>query len=452
MTWLAVVLALLGPQRIAVLELRNPAALPSQSSAYLTDRVRAAALTLPPERYFVLTRENLVEHLPPDVDLATCEGDCEIETGRNVGADFVVSGEVLVLGGELRVALKLYDTKSGRLLASETAASARVSTLDEPLQVAARGLLSQLDPATPSVGEAAHRARVAAAADLATAWLKLAPGQLWMGSPQHEPGRDVDELRHRVETKRELAVKSTEVTQGEWRKLMGTSPSYFTGCGDHCPVERVNWFEAVQYLNRLSRSERRDACYELWDCKGTPGGSCGDNTECAGDYVCRGFRSKGDRCRGYRLPTEAEWERLARAGTETAVYSGELRVRARYDAPAVHTIAWYGGNSGAAYAGAIKCPHAPAKCGTQPVGGRRPNTAGVHDALGNVHEWVGDWYGAYRTREETAPVGPWKGTERVFRGGSWRSPAVGVRAAVRGRAKPAWRSYTVGFRAVRTLR
>ena len=67
MTWFAVVLALLGPQRIAVLELRSPAALKAHEAAYITDRIRAAALTLPPERYFVLTRENLIEHLPPGV-------------------------------------------------------------------------------------------------------------------------------------------------------------------------------------------------------------------------------------------------------------------------------------------------------------------------------------------------------------------------------------------------
>jgi formylglycine-generating enzyme required for sulfatase activity len=168
--------------------------------------------------------------------------------------------------------------------------------------------------------------------------------------------------------------------------------------------------------------------------------------------VCRGFRSKGLLCRGYRLPTEAEWERLARGGTETAVFSGELRLRGRFDAPALHTIAWYGGNSGAAYAGAVPCPNAPSKCGTQPVAGRRPNVFGVHDALGNVAEWVGDWYGPYRPREEYDPVGPWKGTERVYRGGSWHSPVVGARAAVRGRVSPAWRSYTLGFRAVRTLK
>ena len=144
MTALAVLVCLLAPQRIAVLELRNPASLPAHETAYLTDRVRAAALQLPHERFFVLTRENLVEHLPPGVDLAACEGACEVETGRNVGADYVLTGEVIRFGDSLRVLMKLHDTKAGRLLGNERASGPRVTALESPVEKSAAQLFSKL--------------------------------------------------------------------------------------------------------------------------------------------------------------------------------------------------------------------------------------------------------------------------------------------------------------------
>ncbi|MBU0554118.1 hypothetical protein KKF91_12290 [Myxococcota bacterium] len=131
--------------RIAILELSNEAQLRPQEVSYLTDLIREEALArLPRRRYFVMTRENLLEQLPPGADLAACEGACEVETGRNVGADFVISGRVLRFGEALRVALKLHETKRGALLSAGRASGASVTALEGATVEASRTLLGPL--------------------------------------------------------------------------------------------------------------------------------------------------------------------------------------------------------------------------------------------------------------------------------------------------------------------
>ncbi|MFN3197692.1 MAG: hypothetical protein ACE366_04650 [Bradymonadia bacterium] len=152
--WLALLLlcsvAEARPARIVVLELTLQKGTPVEAGPYLTDVIRAQALTLPPDRYFVLTRENLLEALPPGVDLAACEGACEVETGRNVGADYVVSGEIIALGGSLKVALKLLRTSDGRLLGAQHTSAANVEGLEAAIKSGATMLLSHLSSAQRS--------------------------------------------------------------------------------------------------------------------------------------------------------------------------------------------------------------------------------------------------------------------------------------------------------------
>jgi len=119
------------------------------------------------------------------------------------------------------------------------------------------------------------------------------------------------------------------------------------------------------------------------------------------------------------LPTEAEWEYAARAGTSGIRY-GEL-----------DAIAWYIGNSGSR---------------TRPVKQKQPNAWGLYDMMGNVWEWCGDWYGDYPNGAVTDPVGPTSGSYRVCRGGSWFYSARGVRSAKRVRNEPAFRMNFLGFR------
>ena len=143
-------LASAAPAKIAVLELRNDSKIKSQEVAYLTDLVRSAALTLPAGAFLVMTRENILEFLPPGTSLAECQGACEVETGRNVGAAIVATGHVIRFGRSLKVTLKIYETKSGKLLGSEIASADTIDTLEKPVQNAAKRLFTRLSPPPPN--------------------------------------------------------------------------------------------------------------------------------------------------------------------------------------------------------------------------------------------------------------------------------------------------------------
>jgi formylglycine-generating enzyme required for sulfatase activity len=414
-------------KRVVVLALHNPAKLTPQEVGYITDLVRSTATALPPARFQVLTRENLVQLLGPGMDLAeACAGDCEIETGRRIGADYLVTGEVVRFGEALRVVLNLYDTRTAALLVSTRASARVIAGLERTVQEAGRALFARLAPAGARAEQPVDAGR----------YVRIEPGEFMAGSPANEPGRRRHEARNHVRIGRAYLMKSTEVTQGEWRALMGTDPSRFDGCGHDCPVERVNWFDAVAWLNAASAAEGLTACYAAKGCKGTPG---------AGDYVCAQVRSVGG-CDGYRLPTRAEWGYAARAGAKGALPSGAMRRLGRYNAPELDRFAWYGGNSAVTYPGGAPCggwverQYPADRCGPHPVGRKAANAWGLLDMLGNVAEWT-----------ETGTGGGASGV-RWHRGGAWRSPAAAARLAAMAQAAPTLRDAAVGFRPVRTAR
>jgi hypothetical protein len=195
---------------------------------------------------------------------------------------------------------------------------------------------------------------------------------------------------HTVTLTQPFLMQKTEVTQGQWRAVMGENPSYFSDCGGLCPVERVNWDDIQLFLAALNDMD--------------PG-------------------------KDYRLPTEAEWEYAARAGT-TGDYGGT---------GVLDDMGWYSGNS--AVDGVRQ---------THPVALKLPNDWGLYDMHGNVSEWVQDWYGLYTAGSKTDPTGPETGSYRVVRGGSWIFYAVVARSAFRYDVSPGYRLYYIGFRLART--
>jgi formylglycine-generating enzyme required for sulfatase activity len=243
--------------------------------------------------------------------------------------------------------------------------------------------------------------------DVPAGFVCIEAGTFMMGSPPDEQGRNQNELQHRVTLTHAFLLQATEVTQGEYAALMGSNPSHFLSCGASCPVERVTWYDAIAYANALSRAQGLPACYDA------SGGVIGGATV----YDCV----------GYRLPTEAEWEYAARAGTNSATYQGELTGDSHNSmAPqrSLDAIAWWKGNSGER---------------THPVGTREPNAWGLHDMLGNVAEWSHDWYGGF-SGPETDPTGQASGEiadyRRVLRGGAWSFWAENVRSPWRGMHAP----------------
>ncbi len=241
----------------------------------------------------------------------------------------------------------------------------------------------------------------------------IPPGSFMMGSPSGESGRDGDEKQHRVSLTRGYYMQTTEVTQGQWKRVMGSNPSHFKNCGSNCPVENVSWEDCQKFIRKLNGSE------------GT---------------------------RKYRLPTEAEWEYAARAGTSTAIYTGDLKIIGKNNGPALDPIAWYGGNSCVDYSDGYDCSgwdekqFSCGKCGTHPVAGKKPNSFGLYDMIGNVWEWCQDWKGDYPSGSVTDPTGPSSGSRRVVRGGGWNSHARLCRSANRNRFTPGYRFNALGFR------
>jgi formylglycine-generating enzyme required for sulfatase activity len=258
--------------------------------------------------------------------------------------------------------------------------------------------------------------------------LVLVPaGQFMMGVPEGEPdANDNEKPQHRVRITKPFYLGAHEVTQREYRGMMGANPSICSTTGpvpdafrgqntDSYPVENISWFDAVSFCNKLSEKDRLTLCYTI----------DGERVE---------LRAGS----GYRLPTEAEWEYACRAGTETPFAFGPRL------SP---TDANFDGNE--TYNGSSK---GQSLVRSTTVGSYRPNAFGLYDMHGNVFEWCWDGYdaNAYAGSSGVDPVvAPSGAAERVYRGGAWGGPPQYARSAVRGWHAPTSPSGYLGFRVAR---
>jgi len=193
---------------------------------------------------------------------------------------------------------------------------------------------------------------------------------------------------HPVILTRAFWIRSTEVTQVEFTYRLGLQYDRFPLCGPTCPADRVFWEWAAYYCNLISEEEGLPTCYRCVVVDGDIG--CLPSEQWLTPYDCP----------GYRLPTEAEWEYAARAGSPHANYALDW-------GGSLDEIAWYDGNSGGT---------------THPIGMKVPNALGLYDMLGNVYEWCADG-GGHDYSEDPAidPYFPIQGDHCLFRGGEYSS-------------------------------
>lgn len=207
-------------------------------------------------------------------------------------------------------------------------------------------------------------------------------GTFRMGATSEQGSEISDEKPVHSVTLSGYYIGKTEVTQALWQAVMGSNPSYFEG--DDLPVEQVSWDDCQEFIRKLNSLT-------------------GQN---------------------FRLPTEAEWEFACRGGNNSRgyKYSGSNYI---------DNVAWYDGNSGDK---------------THPVATKSPNELGIYDMSGNVWEWCADWYGDYSSGRQTNPKGPYGGSYRVHRGGSWINYARYCRSSNRNIHYPTYRNNRLGLR------
>ena len=255
-------------------------------------------------------------------------------------------------------------------------------------------------------------------------FVRIEAGTFMMGVQEGRGWNGGNDAVHSVTLTRDYYMCDHEVTNAEYQAVMG-KPSHRLSKGDNIPVVYVSWDKAIDYCNALSELKGLTPCY----------------TKKAGKVTCD-FSANG-----YRLPTDAEWERAARTGddsTELRVWSG-VTEKPDWDEDTrnkeVGEYAWYENNSGG---------------NLHPAKQKKPNAWGLYDMNGNAWEWCWDWYSKSSSEPATDPIGPAGdpdpfGPKRIMRGGAaWDCQANCSCVADRMRQKPMETHPFISFRVVRT--
>jgi formylglycine-generating enzyme required for sulfatase activity len=255
--------------------------------------------------------------------------------------------------------------------------------------------------------------------------VRIPRGTFTMGSPAGEVGREVDEKQHEVEITKEFWLGVHEVTQKQFKALMGFNPSYFSRNGEGKAGEEYGNVKPAGFKDQVPANTDDFPVENV---------SCND----AADFCKKLSEQAAEKNAGrkYRLPTEAEWEYACRGGAPSyqvfhfgnSLSSTQANFNGRFP---------YGGADKGNYLGR------PCK-----VGSYAKNGFGLHDMHGNIHEWCADWYDKdyHGKSPRRDPQGPSVGSERVLRGGCWCSRGRDCRSANRFRRGPAGRGHDVGFR------
>ncbi len=349
-------------------------------------------------KYKVINRGDMNEILGEQMfQISGCiSGQCTgiIEAGRLLDVGKIIMGSINVVGKTYYLSLSLIDVKTGNIeRVSEDKCKCEVDDLIESSKRVIKRLmgerLAEDQPETMPTASSMP-AKTGGEASAVNMEFVLVKGGCYQMGDSFGDGYADERPVHEV-CVNDFFMGKYDVTQGQWKELMGDNPSEFNLCGDNCPVENISWNDTQGFIEKLKQR-------------------IGKN---------------------YRLPTEAEWEYAARSGGKKERWAGTN------SESELGEYAWFDANSGDK---------------THPVGKKKPNGLGLYDMSGNVWEWCQDLYheNYYKNSPKNNPSGPDSGTNRVLRGGSWFNGAGYTRTEKRLSIIPDYRDSNDGFRLVRT--
>ncbi len=426
--------------KVAVLDVVTPKGFDSSVIVPVTDSIIEEMVAS--RKFMLLDRSNIDSVLKEkEFQLTSVVSDSDAaKAGEYLGAKYVVISKLQQLGSDYFLSGKMIDVSTGAIFAqaSDTQSGKLTILIEMAKTLGAR--LSGKERVTviaASDGGGAAAVPSPAAAGVTVGLAPLAGGKpegmvgvaggtfkmgdsaglgvgssvmdLYQAQPDEKPVRSV--------ALSSFYISATEITQEDFYGVMGINRSYYKN--DKAPVEKVSWYEAIEYCNKRSASEGLKPVYTIDKSKRDPNNSNANDKQ---KFIVT-WNAQAD---GYRLPTEAEWEYAARGGqlSKNTVFSGSNQAQ---------DVAWFSVNS------------------SMPAGQKQPNELGLYDMSGNVWEWCWDWYGAYDPKATNNPKGPNWGAKRVIRGGGWTNPEQDMRVCNRSDTTYEFAGdINLGFRVVRS--